>query len=788
MKSLLLWTGVLFCFLGAQVRASEPAQVNLLRSARSGSWFAQATWEGGKVPTSGDRVQIRPGHTVLYDGKSDKKIWMVHVAGKLAFAPDRDTLLNVGLIKIQGGDDAGEHGFDCDAHSSRETAASPQPTLEVGSAERPVEAGHTAIIRLVYFDGMDKESCPAIVCCGGRMDFHGAPLNRTWVKLGAGVRAEDKQIRLAQPVTGWRVGDRVIVTSTTRQNKRLQTFRPSTRDGTQTEERIIQSLASDKLVLDRQLTYEHKADDAYRAEVANLSRNVVVESADPAGQRGHTMYHRNSAGSISYAEFRHLGKENVLGKYSLHFHLVGSTMRGSSVVGASIWDSNNRWLTIHGTNYLVVRDCVGYQSKGHGFFFEDGTEVYNVLDHNLAVQAYAARPLPKQVLPFDKNDGAGFWWANSRNAFLHNVACECDEYGYFFQAAKVPDFDPVLPVLMPDGSRKPVDIRTLPFIRFEDNEAHCQRRHAFNLGGGVPFGKPNVDGVGPDDKHPFLVRNMRIWDVHWAIHPVSPSLLLENLDIHDADYGVWRPEYNRHAYRGLHFDQVPADNHYGFGGIAPNKDADYPKPLQPADDLPPVTVITHVRRSNGKAVVRGTAADNGRIARVLVNGKPARALAENFGEWEVVLEKAASGETRLSALAEDEAGNVEQVPHVLAVDSEPQSKPDAVSDDGSRFVGDWKGESKVLIRNSAAKDEMVIWHVAKAKEAGKLKVSADKIVNGKSVRMGELEFKYDKIKKAMICDYAQGVWAVAIEGDELQGTLTRPDETVFRKVKLARVK
>src|SRR5204862_3125543 len=207
------------------------------------------------------------------------------------------------------------------------------------------------------------------------------------------------------------------------------------------------------------------------------------ECAAPATARCHTMSPRSSAGSIGYAEFRHLGKQDVLGRYSLHFHLVGDTMRGSSVIGASIWDSGNRWLTIHGTNYLVVRDCVGYRSKGHGFFFEDGTEVYNVLDRNLAVQAYTTKPLPKQMIPFDKNDGSGFWWANSHNSFTRNVACDCDEYGYFFQAAKTSDFDPVRAVMQPDGSRKPVDIRTLPFVRFEDNEVHCQRRPACNLGG-----------------------------------------------------------------------------------------------------------------------------------------------------------------------------------------------------------------------------------------------------------------------------------------------------------------
>ena len=120
---------------------------------------------------------------------------------------------------------------------------------------------------------------------------------------------------------------------------------------------------------------------------------MVVESADPEVSRGHTMYHRYSSGSISYAEFRHLGKTGSLGKYSLHFHRVGDTMRGSSVVGASIWDSGNRWLTIHGTNSLVVRDCVGFRSVGHGFFLEDGTEVENILDGNLAVQALQGSPL-----------------------------------------------------------------------------------------------------------------------------------------------------------------------------------------------------------------------------------------------------------------------------------------------------------------------------------------------------------------------------------------------------------
>ena len=636
---------------------------DLIRSARSGLWSDSGMWEGGKVPPAGARVQVRQGHSVRYDCRAEQTIRSIHVAGVLTFAPDRDTCLNVGLIKIQPGDDASENGFDCDAHAPDLPPEQPRPALKVGTPDRPIGAGHTAVIRLAYCDGMDRESCPAIVCCGGRVDFHGAPLNHTWVKLGATAKTGDKVVSLAEAVTGWRPGDRVILTATTRQNKLKKTFKPSVRDNTQTEERLIERVDGTRLTLDKPLQYDHQGDGAYRGEVANLSRNVVVESADPNGVRGHTMYHRGSAGSISYAEFRHLGKEGVLGRYSLHYHLVGDTMRGSSVVGASIWDSANRWLTIHGTSYLVVRDCVGYRSLGHGFFLEDGTEVFNVLDHNLAVQALTAKPLPNQALPFDKNDGAGFWWANSLNAFTRNTACECDEYGYFFQAAKTSDFDPVLSIPQPDGSRRRVDIRTLPFLRFEDNEAHCQRRHAFNLGGGVPFGKPNVDGVGPDAHHPFVIRNLKVWNVHWAFHPVSPSVLVDGMDIYNAEYAIWRPVYERHAYRKVDMDQVTVNKEFSpVGKKAP--EADFPQPLDPVDDLPPVTVITQVRRAGaGQLVVRGTTADNGTVKKVLVNGREARALRPNFAEWEALVENAGDGTRKITAQAEDMAGNQEKRLH-----------------------------------------------------------------------------------------------------------------------------
>src|SRR3954447_16975007 len=78
------------------------------RSARSGPWSAPATWEGGKVPAAEARAQVRTGHTVTYDVQSEQVIRAIHVAGTLRFAADRDTRLDVGLIKIQASEEASE--------------------------------------------------------------------------------------------------------------------------------------------------------------------------------------------------------------------------------------------------------------------------------------------------------------------------------------------------------------------------------------------------------------------------------------------------------------------------------------------------------------------------------------------------------------------------------------------------------------------------------------------------------------------------------------------------------
>jgi len=518
-------------------------------SARSGPWSDPATWNG-KPPRDGESVQIHKGHTVLYDVASDDAFRVVHVAGTLTFSRERDTLLTAGLIRISPGRTCSEDGFDCHEEAPVASADGPLPALEIGTRAQPIPAGISARIRLRHFPGMNPETLPAIVACGGRWDVHGSPLPRTWLKLAATARPGASEITLADAPTGWRPGQQIIVTGSLEPEFTKAQARPA---GGATERRVIAAIEGQRLTLDRPLESHHLGESFRQSEAALLSRNVVIESAQPDGIRGHTMYHRDSAGGISYAEFRHLGKAGLLGKYAIHFHLAGSTMRGSGVTGASIWDSHNRWITIHGTDHLLVRDCVGYQSKGHGFFLEDATEQWNLLDRNLAVQATAAPRLPKQALPFDPNDGAGFWWANGRNAFTRNVACENDRYGFRFEVRQSSSFSPVLTLPQPDGKPQDTDVRHLPFLRFEANESHTEGLYSFNLGD--DDGRQNSS----DRHHPFIVRQLRAWETHYSLRPNLRFFLCDGLHVQRAVYGIYHPDYDHHVYRHITLDTVESE-------------------------------------------------------------------------------------------------------------------------------------------------------------------------------------------------------------------------------------
>ena len=101
------------------------------------------------------------------------------------------------------------------------------------------------------------------------------------------------------------------------------------------------------------------------------------------------------------------------------------------------------------------------------------------------------------------------------------------------------------------------------------------------------------------------------------------------------------------------------------------------------------------------------------------------------------------------------------------------------------IAGIWRGQSSCEQKESACREETVVYRLSPIKDKpGSFSVSADKIVDGKAVNMGTLEFRYVEDQHALVCQYAQGVWRLSVEQEKIEGTLTRPDGSLFRRVAL----
>uniref|UniRef100_A0A9L0SBI4 hyaluronoglucosaminidase n=1 Tax=Equus caballus TaxID=9796 RepID=A0A9L0SBI4_HORSE len=214
-----------------------------------------------------------------------------------------------------------------------------------------------------------------------------------------------------------------------------------------------------------------------RAEVGILTRNVVIRGEmedscyaenqcqffdyDTFG--GHVMVMRNfTSVHLSYAELEHLGQQH-LGRYPVHFHLCGDVdykggyRQGTFVDGLSIHHSFSRCITVHGTNGLLIKDTIGFDTLGHCFFLEDGVEQRNTFFHNLGLLTK-----PGTLLPTDRNNSmctamrekvfgnyvpvpatdcmavSTFWIAHPNNNLINNAAAGSQDAGIWYLFHKEP--------------------------------------------------------------------------------------------------------------------------------------------------------------------------------------------------------------------------------------------------------------------------------------------------------------------------------------------------------------
>ena len=131
---------------------------------------------------------------------------------------------------------------------------------------------------------------------------------------------------------------------------------------------------------------------------------------------------------------------------------------------------------------------------------------------------------------------------------MRNVSCENDAYGFRYDCQDSSGFNAQVPLRMQDGEKRTVDVRRVPIYRFEENEAHTEGLYGMVFAGNK---RTERDRIGPDKQHPHILKNLKIWQVHYALRPQIPQMLIEDVDIDHAVYGIYRPMFDRHVYRNV---------------------------------------------------------------------------------------------------------------------------------------------------------------------------------------------------------------------------------------------
>lgn len=211
-----------------------------------------------------------------------------------------------------------------------------------------------------------------------------------------------------------------------------------------------------------------------RAEVGLLTRNVKYQGdpeTSPQNKYGaHIMIHypedESCIGRLLYTEFFNVGQAFKLGRYPIHFHVIG-TVAKSLVKGNAIHQTYNRAVTIHTVFHFTVEDNVIYNAMGHNIFIEDAIETKNIIRNNLVVSTVRSWSL----LNTDQTP-ASFWITHPDNIFIGNHAAGSDRYGYWFDTQETSINGSFNPQICPVNAK---------LGEFRDNETHSNGRYGLRI-------------------------------------------------------------------------------------------------------------------------------------------------------------------------------------------------------------------------------------------------------------------------------------------------------------------
>lgn len=400
-------------------------------------WSDPATW-GGTLPAAGDNVTIPAGTHILLDTNTPPLAGLT-IEGILEF-DQQDLDLTADWIMVMG-------------------------EMHIGSEATPF--AHQATITLTDDNPNASQmgmGTRGIMVMGGLLEMHGTPPAIPWTKINAHAPAGSTSLSLVESVN-WSTGDQVVIAPTdfyeagfgASVTQRLGLTAVSgtslTLGGALNAHRwgLLQYATTAGMSLTNNDPVTPPAPSGFtptildeRAEVGNLTRNIVIQAPDDAlwqtqGFGCHVMVMREGmvqgVAHVNGVEIRRGGQRGLLGRYPFHWHMLSydgtqtlADATGQYFRNSSVNESANRGIVIHGTNGVEVSDNVVFNVRGHGVFFEDAAERRNLVDGNLVLLVRNAI-VPLKQHETGERGASGFWISNPDNTITNNTAADCGTNG-----------------------------------------------------------------------------------------------------------------------------------------------------------------------------------------------------------------------------------------------------------------------------------------------------------------------------------------------------------------------